>query len=116
MSLEMIFDFNKLWYGICDALLQIVDALCNVFYWFAGIMPATQTNTSTAANGSLNVLNQNSLIAQVFSLSGIGALFFAFMIIGIACLGIAVAVSFVKTSFAPDQPAAKKKMLGNPIR
>ena len=49
MILDLIFDINKIWYGIADALLQIVNALNAVFYWFAGILPPSSMNLGESA-------------------------------------------------------------------
>lgn len=120
MILDLIFDINKIWYGIADALLQIVNALNAVFYWFAGILPPSSMNLGESASGAtggnfVNAVNEESLLYSIFSLDGIGSLFLFFMAIGIACLGIALAVGLVKTSFAKDQPDAKKKLLGKSL-
>ncbi|MEG1394967.1 MAG: hypothetical protein RR993_03265 [Clostridia bacterium] len=37
-----MFDINSLWYGIVQSLLQLIDGINAVFYWLAGIRPASQ--------------------------------------------------------------------------
>lgn len=36
-----MFDINELWWSLCSFLLQVIDGVSAVFYWLAGIRPAT---------------------------------------------------------------------------
>ncbi len=94
-----MFEFNKLWYGICDALLSIVDALNSVFYWLAGILPADSMNLNDAysptGENAINKINESSLLSQIFSLNGIGKLFLFFIGLGLLCLGLAFVIGFL---------------------
>jgi hypothetical protein len=104
-----MFNFEKYLWGVCKFLLQTVDGLTSVFYWFAGVRPAT-INPSQSYTPSLDDPN---IFTELWNTAGLGKVFVGMALIGVALLCIAMFVGFLKTSmFQQDTVQSTKRMIG----
>ena len=108
-----MFDINELWWSLCSFLLQVIDGVSAVFYWLAGIRPATVDPNESYVPSTADDSLQDNIFVRLWNTADLSKVFVGMAIIGLFLLAIALFVGLMKAQiFQQDSSASTKKVLG----
>lgn len=108
-----MFDINELWWSLCSFLLQVIDGVSAVFYWLAGIRPATVDPNESYVPSTADDSLQDNIFIRLWNTADLSKVFVGMAIIGLFLLAIALFVGLMKAQiFQQDSSASTKKVLG----
>lgn len=102
-----IVDWDKIWWGICKSILQIIDWIGNAFKFLIGARPVSVGEGGTQ-NTTTNIL-EGILTGETSKINP------TYWYIGLACIGIMgvfIVIGAIKAQFTEDVPKSLGKIGG----